>query len=72
MEVKRAVYSMVRRSWRTPLLWGNKELQMFINFTNEIMLIRDFVTEFISMIGLKMLENIEFSQTIGDANYKKM
>ena len=53
---------MVRRSWRTPLLWGNKELQMFINFTNEIMLIRDFVTEFISMIGLKMLENIEFSQ----------
>ena len=30
----------------------NRKLQMFINFTNEKMLKRDFVMEFISIIGL--------------------
>ena len=45
---------------------------MFINFTNGKMLRRVFVTEFISMIGLRNVWKYVFFQTVADTNYKKI
>ena len=45
---------------------------MFINFTNGKMLRRVFVTELISMIGLRNVWKYFFFQTATDTNYKKI
>ena len=45
---------------------------MLINFTNRKMLRRDFMLEFISMIGLTNVWKYGFFQTVGYANQKEI